>query len=134
MTRDDIDRAWSEFLATFESGRGLETEPRVKAALRAAFRALAPDQILEERGRKIVEAVAAKHGTTAEAIRSWSWLPDVIAAGDEAAFELARSGLAHRAIARLLGRKTAAKVRKRIGRHEARIAIEAAQRLEVSHG
>lgn len=135
MTPDALDLAWREFMLTFDRSRDLPDNERGKSALRAALRALAPDNLLEERARQIVAAVALKHGTTSEAIRSSSRAAVVAVAREEAAYELTRAGLAQRATARALGRKWGPIVADWLRRHEARVATADAQEQEANaHG
>lgn len=135
MKRDDIDVAWEEFMLTFDRERQLPAEERGKAALRAAFRALEPNNLLEERGKKIVAAIALKHDTTSADIRSSSRVAEVVIAREEAAFELACAGLDQRTTARLLGRASSAIVGTWIRNHEARLAASGAHdREEVASG
>lgn len=126
--------ARNEFLITFNRERHLPDQQRIDAALLAFERAREPDNLLEERARQIVAAIALKHGTTSEAIRSSSRVAVVAVAREEAAFELTRAGLAQRAVARALGRKWGPIVADWLRRHKARIATAGPQEQEEATG
>ncbi len=134
MTRHDLDRAWLAFSVAFTSNAHLPADERGPAAMRAAFHALNPDELAEERARQIVERIAAKHDTTSVDIRRPCRVANVVAAREEAAYELTRAGFSRRDVARLLGRTSPTHVRFWIEGHEARVgAMGGAGQMEQAY-
>jgi hypothetical protein len=125
--------------AAYEAARRAEGIARPEnAGVRAAIErrrkdATAPNDISDERARRIIAAMALKHDTTSADIRASGGSAETVAAREEAACELARAGFSQRAVARLLGRARHAGVPAWIENHEARVAAAAQERQEASH-
>ena len=149
MTGDERETLEADvFAVVFTREKHLAGADRIKAALRAAKRVasgddetagvraaiemrqkdpIVPNDIGDERARKIIAAIALKHDTTSADIRSSSRAAATVAAREDAAHELARAGFGYRAVARLLGRSSPSWVAAWIENHESRVAWERAQ-------
>ncbi len=158
MTDDELlTLATNVFATVFTREKHLDGDDRLKEAYRAARRTegtkrpenagiraaiemrqkgpIVPNDISDERARKIIAAIALKHDTTSADVRSSSRESEVVAAREEAAYELARAGFSQRAVGRALGRKRHADVPTWIENHERRVAAERApQRKEARSG
>lgn len=135
MTDPEWQTFWAEFAPTINREAAIPIEDRIRVAVTAGLRALEPDNLREERARRIIEAVADAHDTTPVDIRSSSRVAEVVAAREECAFELARAGFDWRSIAPLLGRTSNSIVGIWIKNHEARVAAAGAiEEREAAHG
>lgn len=157
MTDDErLTAAVNVFATVFTREKHLSGDDRLKEAYRAARRTegtqrpenagvraaiemrerepIVPNDIREGRASQIIAAISLKHDTTSVDVRGSSRCAGAVAAREEAAYELARAGLGHRAVARLLGRASQSIVRTWIEHHEARISVVEAEAKEVAHG
>jgi hypothetical protein len=158
LTDDErLTSAANTFAVVFDRERHLPGAERLKEAYRAARRTegtrrpentgireaierrnkqpIVPNDISDERARKIIAAIALAHDTTSADVRSSARDAAVVAAREKAAYELARAGFAQRAIARLLRRSWSPIVRTWIENHERRVAeTRAPQQKGAAHG
>lgn len=121
--------AYNEFVRIVEREKSAPMEQRLMLAMEAVL-GLADidvDQLREFRARRVIEAVAARHGVTVEQLTGGGKLQAFVRARDEARAELLALGWNTVQVARAVG-CAAHEVMRGVRRHEARAAAAGARK------
>jgi hypothetical protein len=129
---DRVLRAYNEFVRVVERERALPMEQRLMLALGAVLdlegAGLDKDQLRALRERRVLEAVAERHGVTVEQITGGNRVPAFVVARDEAKAELVALGWNTVEVARAIG-CSSQEVMRGVRRHEARVAGAAMRKV-----